>query len=145
MLLPHATGALPTHHDDRWPSRDVYRDCPEPVLVPFAAGGTSRGGSRPVLTCKAVEAGRLHVEVTVQGADRHREVLVLLGRRNGGGVVPRCEETLAFTTAVPQAAGAVRWQLELAADVVETDEGRLREIWLAPRQAGEEPERVRVG
>ncbi|MDY3678344.1 MAG: glycoside hydrolase family 3 N-terminal domain-containing protein [Actinomyces urogenitalis] len=145
MLLPRATGVLPTHHDDRWSARDVYRDCPDPVLVPFAAGGASSADSHPALSCEAVEGGRLRVDITAQAGDEHREVLVLLGRRDGGAVVPRCEETLAFTTTVPQAAGVVRWQVELPADVVETDEGRLREIWLAPRHAGEEPERLRVG
>jgi beta-glucosidase len=66
ISLPRSPWAVPVHYNDRQPSTDVYKDEPNPILVPFGfCVGAQEQGCEPA-----------HLDVTVGRADVHVSAVV---------------------------------------------------------------------
>lgn len=97
MTLPRHPAAVPVRYNDRQSAADVYRDAPEPVLLPFGFGL----GYHDVAVVDLDAAVRPDVvDVTVTAANRSDEpsgtAIPVFAHRTGGRRTPRIRELLAF-------------------------------------------------
>lgn len=111
FTLPRASGVAPVHHDDRHSPDGVYRDVPEPVLLPFAH--TAATTARVVAAEAAFTEGGVLVTATVEagpgpGGDA---VVPFFVHRRGGPVLPRRRELVGRQLVHLDAGGTARLEV----------------------------------
>jgi beta-glucosidase len=119
FTAPRSSGVVPVHHNDRHDATAVYRDEPNPVLFPFAAGTGYIDALATDLSVRAHDDG-LSVSVTVTNPHDApvTAVLPVFLRRWGGSVLPRRQELAGVLRAQMPAGGERRLRLDLAAAAV---------------------------
>nr|WP_201468450.1 glycoside hydrolase family 3 N-terminal domain-containing protein [Microbacterium hydrocarbonoxydans] len=119
FTAPRSSGVVPVHHNDRHDASAVYRDEPNPVLFPFAAG---TGYVEPQASALSIDEhdGGLTVSVTVTNPHDSpvTAVLPVFVRRWGGIVLPRRQELVRVMRAQVPAGGERRLHLDLPRSAV---------------------------
>ncbi|GAA2120583.1 glycoside hydrolase family 3 N-terminal domain-containing protein [Streptomyces synnematoformans] len=117
MTLPRHPAAVPVRYNDRQSAADVYRDAPEPVLLPFGFGLGYRDVAVTGLDVTVRPDSPAEVVVTVTAANRSGRpsdpVIPVFAHRTGGTRTPRIRELLAFgrVTVGPGATAAITFTL----------------------------------
>ncbi|CAM3473225.1 glycoside hydrolase family 3 N-terminal domain-containing protein [Isoptericola cucumis] len=117
MTLPRHPGVVPVRHNDRQTAQDVYRDVPDPVLLPFGHGLRYRDVA--VTGLEAVPGAHgVRVTATVTSRDDEpADALVrVLAHRTGGTRAPRLRELVAFgrVDVAPGATADITWDVPAA-------------------------------
>lgn len=124
MTLPRHPGVVPVRYNDRQPATGVYRDAPEPVLLPFGHGLRYHDVA---VTGLEVEVRTDDVLVAVTVTNRSgvpADALVpVLAHRVGGVRVPRIAELVAFGHVAVEPAGAAQVSWVVPAERVFADVG----------------------
>ncbi|MFD6175511.1 MULTISPECIES: glycoside hydrolase family 3 N-terminal domain-containing protein [unclassified Isoptericola] len=114
MTLPRYPGVVPVRYNDRQSAADVYRDAPDPVLLPFGHGLRYLDVA---VTDLEVSTGAGTVRVTATVANRSDEpadaLVPVVAHRTGGTRVPRLRELVAFghVDVPPGDTAQIAWEL----------------------------------
>ncbi len=93
FTLPSTPSAAPVRYNDRWSAANVYRDVPEPVLLPFGHGAPTEGWVAAMVDGDG--DGVAHVTVTVPPGPGST-VVPVFARQRGGTAVPRLLTLVTF-------------------------------------------------
>lgn len=129
FTAPRSSGVVPVHHNDRHDASSVYRDVPDPVLFPFAAG---TGYAEPQASDLSIEAHGDGLAVSVTVTNPHdtsvTAVLPVFVHRRGGIVLPRRQELVGVLREQIPARGDLRLRLDLAASAVRAPAARASDV-----------------
>jgi len=96
FTLLRSSGVTPVRHNDRISAAGVYRDVPEPVLFPFAAGGTNAIHVKEASAVSTPSGIRLTVLIHNPAEHSVRASIPVFAKRRGGNSVPRQRELVHF-------------------------------------------------